>query len=263
MNIKKGICFLLVFLAFFAKVPRRVLAEERNIYIGDIITLQILSREISAEEITEKFRDFEILEIKKEKGGYAVSLRTFEVGEYRIMLGGPEIIINVKSTLEDIERDGIFESDKQIEKSGFLLFSCVLFYFFCGIFVLSGAFLLFKKIGRGKVKTLSALECFFNRCVLLSEEDENYFVDLTYYFKEYLESLYKFKIIGKTSAEILNELKEIKALEGTFPHIREWLDECDRFKFTGIRARTEEKKAHYVKLLNLAKNIDTQKEVTI
>ena len=260
MNIRKGICLLLVFFLFFAGGPKRVLAEERNIYIGDVITLQILSPEFSAEEIAEKFRDFEILEIKKEKSGYTVSVQTFEPGEYTILLKSREIVINVKSTLEDIKRDGIFESDKQIGQSGFLFFSRVLFCVCAGIFVLAGGFLLFKKIGRTKAKIQTPLELFFNRCVSLSEEDENYFVELTYYFKQYLEILYKVKIIGKTSAEILDELKEIKKLGGILPYIREWMLECDRFKFAGIHAQTEEKKAHYVKLLDLAKNIDREEE---
>ena len=97
-----------------------------------------------------------------------------------------------------------------------------------------------------------------DRCSSLSDEDENYLVDLTRHFKEYIEALHKLRIIGKTSAEIAIELQKIDAID--MPPILEWLVDCDRLKFAGTRATSEEKKARHTKLLYLVKEIDLRKE---
>jgi len=259
MNTKKIICLLALCLSF-AIMPSRVLAEERNIYIGDIITLQITPQKLSAEEIAAEFRDFEIIEIKEENGVYFVSLRTFDTGEYKIYLGGREISINVRSTLEDINRDDIFEGEKRVAEPGVIIYWRIFFCIFAGIFILSGGFFLFKKIIGKKINAPEPLRLFLSRSGSIPEKDENYFVELTYHFKRYLEELYKFKIVGKTSVEIVNELKTIKAFENILPDIRDWLAECDRMKFTGIRTPIEEKRGHYIKLCDLAQKINMQKE---
>ena len=262
MNTKKYICSLLVLILVCMIMPIQVFAETRNIYIGDIITLEIMSRDFSAAEIMAEFQDFEIIEIKEENGGYLVSLRTFEIGEHKILLGGNEIIINVQSTFEDITGVGIFDGDTRVEKPGFPFHWRILFYISTGIFILSGGFILFKTINKKKIIARTPHQLFLHRSALLSAEDENYFVDLTYYFKEYLQTVYRFRIIGKTSGEIITELKETHGLETMIPDIQEWLTECDRLKFTGVHVQNEEKQELYIKLLRLVEKIDTQKEET-
>jgi hypothetical protein len=229
----------------------------RSIYIGDIIKLQVSNVKLSAEELREQFQAFDIVELKDENGEYLISLRTFEVGEHKILLGDKEILINVQSTLDDIQREGIFEGDAGVAEPGILFHVRVLFYIAAGLFILSGGFVLVNTLLKGTIITPSPLQVFLRRSGSLSAENDDYFVDLTFYFKEYLESLYKFRIIGKTSAEIMNELKGINLLDTMIPEIQEWLTECDRLKFTGVKAGTELKQGHYVELLKLVKKIDT------
>jgi superfamily II helicase len=81
-------------------------------------------------------------------------------------------------------------------------------------------------------------------------------VDLTFYFKEYLEKTYKFRIIGKTTNEIIEELRVINALEHYLIEIKKWLTECDRFKFTGIIITSDEKRSHFNELLKIAEKIE-------
>lgn len=263
MNARKIIYSLSALLLFlWISTPFQVYAETRNIYVGDIITLQIETRKFSADELRIKFQDFEILEIKDESGGYLISMRTFDVGERKIPLGDKEIIIKVQSTLDDIDREDIFEGEAQVIKAGFPFYWRILFYFFAGIFILSGVFFLLRIILKRKKKLQSPYQLFLRCSNALSADDNNYFVDLTYYFKKYLESLYQFRIIGKTSAEIINELKEIQALEAMLPEIQKWLTECDRFKFTGVDVLREEKQEHYAGLIQLVEKIDMQKEET-
>ena len=52
---------LIVILAAFALVfANPLIAEERNIYVGDLIELKITTQVFTEEEIREKFKDFEI-----------------------------------------------------------------------------------------------------------------------------------------------------------------------------------------------------------
>jgi len=241
-------------------LPVFVSAETRDIYIGDIIALEITSESVSADELKKKFQDFELIELKEQNGVYSVSLRTFITGEHIINLGNKEIIINVKSTLEDISRDDIFEGGARVAKPGAPFYRRVIFYVPAAVFIFSCGFVSVKKIIKKTKKTQTPLQLFLNNSSRLSPENKNYLADLTYNFKNYLEALYKFKIIGKTTGEIVNELKKIQELNGALPDIFEWLTECDRMKFTGVYAQNEEKEDHCKKLIGLVEKIDKEKE---
>jgi hypothetical protein len=235
--------------------------EGRNIYVGDIITLEISASRLSAEELQERFGDFEIVELKEMAGRYALSLRTFEPGEYTVPLGDKEIVITVGSTLLDIGRDDVFEGATRVMAAGFPFHWRVLFYIAAGFFVLCGGYALAKAVLKKRKKPLSPYQMFLQRCSALMVADDNYFVYLTLYFKEYLEALYQCRIIGKTSAEILHELQEIQPLETMLHLIGVWLRECDRLKFTGISVSDEQKQRHYEKLLELVGSIDSHHEL--
>ena len=97
------------------------------------------------------------------------------------------------------------------------------------------------------------------RSASLTAEDDNYFVGLTYCFKEYLENMFQCRIIGKTSTEIIDEITGIHPLDTVLSDIRAWLTECDRMKFTGIKVLREQKLEHYWILLDLVKEIDAGK----
>jgi len=239
--------------------------ETRNIYIGDIITLKVSfsgNKALSAEELKEKFKAFEIVETKDTNGEHIISLRTFEVGEHKILLGDKEIVINIQSTLNDIEREGIFEGDLGAMEQGFLFHWRIIFYIAAGLFLMSGGYVLINTLLIEKIKAQTPLQIFLRRSGALSAVNDGYFVDLTFYFKEYLECLHKFRIIGKTTVEIVNELKEIDLLSTILPEIKEWLTECDRLKFTGVKASAETKQEHYRALLKIVEKIDAQNEVT-
>jgi len=257
MNIKKTLCALIALLLIWTS-GILVFAETRNIYIGDIITLQISSREFSAEELRERFRAFEIVDIKEERDGYLLSLRTFEIGEHRVLLGNKEIIINIHSTLDDIQREGLFEGDTVVIEAGFLIRWRVFFYTALCIFALSICFVLLKAFRKKNDKTLTPLQIFIRHSSSLSVENDGYFVDLTFNFKEYLESAFQCRIVGKTSAEIMSELKEVKMLSALLSDIKSWLMKCDILKFSGVKASIEIKQEHYKELLRLVEKIDVQ-----
>ena len=261
MRVKKIIYALFALMLLLKVAPIRVFAETRNIYVVDIITLKIESREFSAEELTEKFKGFEVVELKDDSGGYAISLRTFESGEYKISLGSQEIIITVQSTLDDIQREELFEGDSRVTEPGFLFHWRILFCIFTSISVLSGGFILVKIFMNRKIKMQTPIQLFLSCSGSLSVENDNYFVYLTYYFKEYIGSLYQCRIIGKTSAEIISELKEIQVLKNMLAEIQEWLTVCDRFKFTGVKVSSEEKQGYYNKKENLPTRLSKVEQI--
>lgn len=262
----KNFLYLLTALLLLLTAPITVSAETadapedgRNIYAGDIITLEIAAGGISSEDLREKFSDFEIVELKETDELYLLSIRTFEPGEYSVLLGDKEIVITVASTLDDIDRDDIFEGGAQVMEPGFTFHWRILFYIAAGVFGLSGGSVMLKIILKKRVKLFKPYQLFLQRSNSLATENDNYFVDLTRYFKEYIESLYQCRIIGKTSLEIINKLKKIQPLEIMLSDIEEWLTECDSLKFTGVRVSNEKKREHYEKLLDLVKKIDLQK----
>ena len=231
---------------------------ERNIYVGDIISLEFPqnnSVRLNKKTLEDAFDDFEIVELKEANGNFYISVRTFVTGEHRVALGGAELTFDVKSTLDYVENDGFFEGENSILKSAphinILIPLCVS----AGLFLFSGGFLLFKKFVKHKIIRPDPYKQFIKKASSLSQADENFFVDLTFHLKRYFENLYGRKIIGKTSDEIAGELAPIQSLAAALDEIRGWLYECDRFKFTGAGATAGEISSHYESLLRIAEKI--------
>ena len=236
--------------------------DARSIYIGDVILLEISARGLFAEEIREKFKDFEVMEYKEDAGRYLVSLRTFEPGAYVVSLGDKEIVIDVRSTLEDIERDGVFEGGARVIPPGFSMHWRILFYMAASVFALTCLTMLSRTVLGKKPGALAPYQLFLRRSASLSVESETYFVELTRCFKEYIERLYQCRIIGKTSQEIVHALTGIRSLDPMLSDIELWLRECDRLKFTGIQVPNDIKREHYRALLSLAEKVDVPKAGT-
>lgn len=253
---KKIFCLTIALISICMSVLVYAFAEARNIYIGDIINLEINSQKVSEEELRQEFRDFEIIELKKESGGYLLSIRIFESGEHKVIVGDKELVIYVSSTLTDIRRDDIFEAEAKILKHGFYFHWRVLFCVTAGAFIISAGYILKKTIKRkGKIQE-SPYESFLRRSSELFVGDDNYFVDLTLFFKEFIENIGNCRIIGKTTFEIVNELNTIHIVADVLPDIKKWLTECDVYKFSGMLILNDEKQRHYAQLINIVEQIE-------
>ena len=250
--IKRLLCFILILIG----TPLYANAESRDIYVGDIIALEVSADNVYEEELREAFKNFEIIDIKDTSDGYLLSIRTFETGEQRVVIGNKEIVINVRSALTDIERDELYEGDARVQQPGFSFLWRIVFSVAAGVFVLSCGYILVKVIKKRKIKAMSPHQLFLWRSANLLVDSDNYFVELTFYFKELIGSLHNCRIIGKTSAEIIAELKPIETLTPMLPEISSWLIECDRFKFTGVQVSKAEKQEHYTLLLDLVDRIE-------
>ena len=231
--------------------------ETRNLYVGDIFTLEIACPGYDETDVRQKFDGFEILDMKKTSVGYNLTLRTFDTGERIVDFDGSELLIRVHSTLDDFQRDTVFSGGSEIRKAGFPFYWGALLASVLCVFAFSGAFVILKAFRYKKAGQESHYRSFLRRSASLLIGDDNYLVDLTFYFKEYLGGLYRRRIIGKTSSEILRELTDIPALAPSLPFIQVWLRECDRYKFSGEPVSSDIKRAHYGKLLRIAEIIES------
>lgn len=249
---------LLLLLLSFS--PECVLAKERSIYVGDLINVRVSAKDYSESDLRDKFKAFEIVGITEDADAFVVTLRSFEPGEKTIRLGNKELKISIKSTLKEIKRNGIFEGDLKPEKEGFKLAWQTVFYILLALFAAFGGLSLWRFIKRKKNIALSPFQRFNKILDKLVIKEAGYFVKLTLALKEYFEVRYSCSIKGKTSAEIIEEIRNIPELEQRLSDIRSWLEECDNYKFAGISATAREKLELRNKLMEIVIQIDKAKK---
>ncbi len=258
-KIKRTLLLLIISVFLVIMSVHAYADEKRSILVGDLIQLKIQSRELSLDELKDRFKDFEIVDITDISEGYLVTLRSFETGEKTVQLGDKEITIVIKSTLDELKRDEIFEGDTKVQKPGF----CIHWkYVFCSlviVFLLSGGinvFIFLKK--RKKKLSFGPYQKFINGLNSIPLERDDYCVWLTLCFKDYIESKYSLRIRGKTSEEIIGEISSVPDLHGSLPVLETWLKECDYYKFSGNAAASDKK----LELMNRLKELVAKIEET-
>lgn len=262
MKKQKIIPFLLFISLFLFISSIHVMAEERSIYVGDLINIKVSTVQFTEDELREKFKDFEIVDIKNNDGSYLITLRSFETGEKTVQLGDKKIEIIVKSTLDELKQENIFEGDLSTENAGFSLNFNYVFYILVIIFLVTVSINLWRFIKKRKTSLISTYEHFINETnsIIL---DDDCFVKMTLSLKQYLESTYVCSIRGKTSDEIISEIRRIPDLQSSIDITSSWLKKCDYYKFTGVSVLREEKQELLRELVELVKKIREAKEVEV
>lgn len=236
-------------------------AESRSIYIGDLVTLEITTEDVSQEQIIEAFKAFEVVKSSKTKDGVKVTIRTFEPGEKKVTIGNEEIIITVASTLDTIKRDEIYEADLTPRGSKTVIPWLYIYIGVCLVFVISGGILLIRRLRQGKTKSLSPYGRFQLGLERIDSQDKKSLVKMTGVLKLYMEEVFYTRIIGKTSSEIMVEISQI---EGTMPYredIKQWLHSCDTYKFSGISVAPEQIQKMRLDLIQIGACIHEREEV--
>lgn len=244
-----------------------VYASTRNIYIGDPITLEIKSQTLTEEELEKALEKFEIMELKRIDGGYQITIRSFDTGEKNITIEKNEIIIMIASMLEEVEKEDIYEVDftqaeitgsRTIKKS----FRLGLFVLFALAFVTSGVLLLIRKIKDKKEKDKPPFMRFHKSLDSLDLNKETALEDMTMLLKRYLEEVFNYKIMGKTSKEIMAQIQWDEGKVAYKQDVEEWLMKCDYYKFGGIQVGLKEKEQLKEELSKLTAFIHEREEVT-
>lgn len=246
--------FLIIFI--FSLSPGRAGAEARNLYVGDLIELKITTREFTEEVLREKFNDFEIIELEEKSDGWLLTLRTFEIGEKVIVLGDKEIIISVKSTLDEMDRTTPFEGDLSPQKAGFSVGWWVVAAIIALLFLFSGTLPLIRYLRKRKTALLTPWQKLIRNVDNIPFSDKDAFVQLTFCLKEYLEETYSIQIRGKTTSEIIKELSCVPALRVNLPDIQAWLTASDHVKFSGSAVSDDKKQELYIELKELVGRIE-------
>jgi len=258
-EVKKAVFILFLIMIMLASSGLSS-ATERNIYVGDLIELKITTEVLTEDEVREKFRDFEIVDLKTVSDGFLITIRTFEAGEKIINIGSSEIVITVKSTLEEIERNEPFEGDMSPESPGFSIYYNLLFYILVFASFVTGGILLANYIKRRRDSQKSPYQRFTERIKKLSFEDGKYLVMITRCLKEYLEQKFTLDIKGKTSSEIIREISTVQDLQPVSGKVHNWLGEMDHYKFSGVFSTPEKKQELLSELKEIVSEIERTNE---
>lgn len=251
-----GIFFFVILVLYLIISSGPVFAETRSIYVGDLIELKITSRDIDMEDLRDKFKEFDVVDIKEAGDSFLITVRSFEPGEKTVLIGDKEIKIEVKSTLDEIKRDGVFEGDSDPMAAGIYVEWKYIFFILSGVFLITGIICLWRFIKEKRKAKITPYERFINKTKNLPMEEEAYLVKLTGSFKEYIEEIFSCRIRGKTSSEIMNEISGMPVLEPVLKDLERWFSECDVYKFSGIAATIVDKQELTGRLIQIAEKIE-------
>mgnify|MGYP006932715681 CR=1 FL=1 len=87
----------------FLLISSLLLAKDIN--VGDLVKVKITG--IEKEKIVEGFRksNLELENIEKSENGYILSIRGYKVGENSLVLGDKKLTLNIKSVLEENDKE--------------------------------------------------------------------------------------------------------------------------------------------------------------
>lgn len=230
----------------------------RSIYIGDVITIRISKNEVTENDIREAFSEFDIVDVKDQKGVYNLKIRSFDVGEKTVVLKGQEINIVVSSILESDSRGEIYDGDYRLIEPGMNIYWVYILYVSIALCIISVAYTLLKMYKKVENRELSSYEQVTQWIFSLSVNEDDYFVKLSYYLKWYIEKTLEIKAVGKTSRELITDLIRNKNFTLDYHLMTEWLNKCDYIKFSGkefLENEREEMKALLISIIDSIQSV--------
>lgn len=260
LKVKSVLLLMLTYICLFS-VCQAYALEERNIYVGDIINIKLSSNIYTEEDIREKFKDFEIVHLKKEEDVYLIGLRTFETGKKNVKLGDKEIEVVVYSTLEGKEDRELIDGDSSYEKVGINRVYGYFLYGTLAVFLFVSTLYIIRLI-RGKNKAeLTPRGRFWSSFKKANLHDEESLAFMKSIFKRYMEEVYSCSIKGKTSCEIVREIKEVEGLQEHMYQIKKWFKKCDSYTFSRIISTAEEKQKLFNELEELVEYMEYMEQI--
>ncbi|GLI55410.1 hypothetical protein PM10SUCC1_09240 [Propionigenium maris DSM 9537] len=226
------------------------LALGRDILIGDRINLLISGS--SEDKVREAFQAFEIEDIRESEEGSVVTLRSYHPGEQVVEIGDKRLVFNVKSSLEEGEREIYSDlsdgSARTLAKPRFP-------WIFAGGVLLGLSSLMYLLVGvigrRKKKEQLSPREKFYGN---LEDLGEDYTYRISYLTREYADHLMGSNLLSG----------RYEKSEGAPKELLHFLGELDSLKFArrseGDREELKDRARELIESIEKTCNIGEAKE---
>jgi len=236
-------------------------ATLRNIYVGDVLELRIETMDYTQDEIELAFQNFEILRYEEDEEVIFLDIRSLEAGSFAVDLGEQKFTIQIASTLDDMKRDSIFESDNELIANGSIINP---YYILLGVglICLLSSFTYYLTTKKKKLVTiLTPMEKFNEEMAISIPEHSDFLILIGQIFKQYLEDQFVLKvcsksIMGLTTDETIEILKSIPILNDSLDSVREWLVRNDYSKFSGKDLTLDQKKEEREQVIILVQGLE-------
>ncbi|MCH4886047.1 hypothetical protein EZV73_00640 [Acidaminobacter sp. JC074] len=260
-NLKRRSILLLCTLLLFINSSYIAYAEERPIYVGDIINLEIENSGLDLSEVEAAFKDFEVMSIYENDESITLKIRTFDVGEKVVQIGNQTVSIVVVSTLDDHDKTDIYDEMNPLVVSNndvYLLLACAI----TGLLIIVLTAVKWAKNREKKVKDKTGYEEFVESVEENRMSDGQVLTRWTVTLKVYIESVYEIRAIGKTTEELSKELEQACSKD-IYELLVQWLYDTDshKYKMSAVSADVEE--TLYKRLLEIGQRlhmIEVQRE---
>lgn len=258
---KKSIVTIITFISLIVLTMGMINGDERPIYVGDVIELNIDSRTYSVSDIELAFDEFEIIELTRADKMYSLKIRSFEVGEHIVNLGNTDLVISIASMLSEDENE-LKIANVELEKVGVVLPWSIIKFVFLTISLIGVVVFMVIWVKDRPKKQLSNHDQFIIAVKLIKIDDKDYAYKLTLLFKEYLSKQFVLSLSGLTRIELINCLSSVQAVKASLSIIDLWLSKCDTFKYSKDKASIEAKEILRQELLAFVDSINKNCEVT-
>ncbi len=235
----------------------------RDIYIGDIISLEIEKNKITTEIIKEAFTDFEVIHVKETDAYYQVDVRTFETGKYVIWLNNTQITITVESLLNETTQNAIYDGQTIVIEPNVTIPWGIILVVLIVCWILLFAYIIYT-IDQPKPKEkIDAFDQAKRWIEDLDLNEQDYFVKLSHILKGYLRQKFHLKIHGYTTKEIEKYMSSKLENDIDISLVINWLNQCDYYKFSNQKVDWQSKQDMKNQLVDIITTLESKIETKI
>jgi len=258
---KNKMVFIIAVISFMILTMGMMNGEERPIYVGDIIELNIDSSTYSLSDIELAFEAFEIIDIVEIEGFYNLKIRSFDVGEHIVTLGNTEINININTLLSD-KKTELITGEVALKEPDIILPWTVIKLISLTISLIGLVTLIVIIIKNRPLKQLSNYETLKIQLNDINLKSDDYAYHLTNVFKSYISKQFSKPFRGLTTKELLLQIKGNHEVEESYELMSLWLNKCDTFNYSKDKANLESKILLKEELITIVESIEGNSEVS-
>jgi len=258
---KNKTVFIIAIISFMILTTGLMNGEERPIYVGDIIELNIDSSTYSLVDIEIAFEDFEIVDLIEVEEVYELKIRSFDVGEHIVTLGNTEVVISITTLLND-DKTELMPGELALKEPGFILPWTAIKFISLAISLIGIVTLIILIIKNRPLKPLSIYETLKVQLNDISLLSDDYAYHLITVFKTYISKQFSEPFIGLTTKELLFHIKGYPEVKESYELMSLWLNKCDTFNYSKDKANLESKTLLKEELITIVESIEENSEVS-